>query len=36
MAIDAVKRVTIETNGKKEIDIKRFAKIEKVIDLSKK
>jgi len=30
LAYDAVKCVTIEKNGKKEIDIKRYARIEKV------
>ncbi|KAF6779661.1 hypothetical protein AHF37_00945 [Paragonimus kellicotti] len=31
IALDAVKTVTIESDGRKEIDIKRYAKIEKVI-----
>jgi T-complex protein 1 subunit gamma len=31
LAYDAVKTVTVETNGKKEIDIKKFARIEKVL-----
>mmetsp|Transcript_27584 Transcript_27584/g.88702 ORF Transcript_27584/g.88702 Transcript_27584/m.88702 type:complete len:529 (-) Transcript_27584:99-1685(-) len=30
MAIDAVLRVTLERDGKKEVDIKRFAKVEKI------
>ncbi|KAF5398644.1 T-complex protein 1 subunit gamma [Paragonimus heterotremus] len=30
IALDAVKTVTIESDGRKEIDIKRYAKIEKI------
>ena len=30
MALDAVVKVTVETGGIKEIDIKRYAKVEKV------
>lgn len=30
MALDAVLKVTVETGGVKEIDIKRYAKVEKV------
>eukprot|EP00040_Diaphanoeca_grandis_P005574 m.33492 g.33492 ORF g.33492 m.33492 type:complete len:534 (-) comp16829_c0_seq1:204-1805(-) len=30
IALDAVKKVTITTNGKTEVDIKRYAKVEKV------
>ncbi|KAJ3279431.1 T-complex protein 1 subunit gamma, partial [Borealophlyctis nickersoniae] len=30
MAFDAVKTVSIEVNGKKEVDIKRYARVEKV------
>lgn len=30
LALDAVQTVTIDDNGKKEIDIKRYAKVEKV------
>jgi len=30
IAIDAVKTVRVEENGKVEIDIKRYAKVEKV------
>eukprot|EP01102_Stenamoeba_stenopodia_P008945 TRINITY_DN2616_c0_g4_i1.p1 TRINITY_DN2616_c0_g4~~TRINITY_DN2616_c0_g4_i1.p1 ORF type:complete len:551 (-),score=162.04 TRINITY_DN2616_c0_g4_i1:63-1715(-) len=30
LALDAVLTVTTETNGKKEIDIKRYAKVEKI------
>ncbi|XP_054159430.1 T-complex protein 1 subunit gamma-like [Oppia nitens] len=30
LALNAVKTVTVEENGKKEIDIKRYAKVEKV------
>lgn len=30
IAYDAVKIVTVETDGRKEIDIKRYAKVEKV------
>ncbi len=34
LAYDAVKCVTIEKNGKKEIDIKRYARVEKVCVLT--
>lgn len=30
IAYDAVKTVSLEENGRKEIDIKRYAKVEKV------
>jgi T-complex protein 1 subunit gamma len=30
IAIDAVKTVYVEENGRKEIDIKRYARIDKV------
>ena len=30
MALDAVLKVTVETAGRKEIDIKKYAKVEKV------
>merc|ERR1719309_1281175 len=30
IAMDAVKSVTVETGGKREIDIKRYAKVEKI------
>jgi hypothetical protein len=30
MAIDAVQTVLIEEDGRKEIDIKRYAKVEKI------
>lgn len=30
VAMDAVKMVTVEENGRKEIDIKRYARVEKV------
>ena len=30
MAMDAVKTVALEERGRKEIDIKRYAKVEKV------
>lgn len=30
IALDAVETVTLEENGRKEIDIKRYAKVEKV------
>jgi len=31
MALDAVKTVAVETGGRREIDIKRYAKVEKVL-----
>jgi T-complex protein 1 subunit gamma len=34
LAYEAVKCVSIEKNGKKEIDIKRYARVEKVFTLS--
>ena len=33
MALDAVQMVAEETGGRKEIDIKRYAKTEKVLQL---
>ena len=30
MALDAVKTVSVEVGGRREIDIKRYAKVEKV------
>lgn len=30
IALDAVSKVTLEENGRKEIDIKRYAKVEKI------
>lgn len=30
IALDAVRTVSVDANGRKEIDIKRFARIEKV------
>jgi T-complex protein 1 subunit gamma len=35
IALDAVQTVTLEENGRKEIDIKRYAKVEKVRLLEK-
>jgi hypothetical protein len=32
MALDAVLKVTVDVGGTKEIDIKRYAKVEKVSD----
>jgi T-complex protein 1 subunit gamma len=32
MALDAVMKVTVDVGGRKEIDIKKFAKVEKVCD----
>lgn len=32
LAYDAVKCVSVEKGGKREIDIKRYARVEKVID----
>ena len=34
IALDAVKTVQFEENGRKEIDIKKYAKVEKVNSLS--
>ena len=31
MALDAVKTVAVEMGGRREIDIKRYAKVEKVL-----
>lgn len=30
MALDAVKTVLLDQNGRREIDIKRYAKVEKI------
>lgn len=34
IALDAVKTVQFEENGRKEIDIKKYARVEKVNSLS--